>query len=236
MRIAICDDKMILHDDLKNCLEQYASAHGIVNVYDDFTEGKELIASERSYDLIFMDYQMDGLDGLETSRRLRKASVDTPIIFLTSFPDIVFDTFEVGAYRFLVKPIDYEKLSSALDSLLEEMGAEQRYIVMKTEGESIRVSVDDILYAEAADKYCYVRTTEDSIKFGGTLSDFEKLLPEDCFYRTHRSYIVNFRHIKSHTSDEVLFDNNERAVISRTKSAAFKKAFLAYVKRGREGR
>ena len=230
VRIAICDDKMILHNDLKRCLDEYAEQHGLVNIYDDFTDGKALIACPKSFELIFMDYQMEGMDGIETSRALRSKKIDTPIIFLSSFPDVVFDTFEVGAYRFLTKPIDMKKLTSAMDALLKSQ-SDDRSIVIKIDDESRRIDVSDIFYAEASDKYCYIRTADEELLYKATLSELEKLLPKEDFFRSHRSFIVGMKHVKSHTADEVIFTNGERAQISKLNRTPFKKAFLEYVKR-----
>lgn len=230
MRIAICDDNIVLHDDLKKHLDVYAKKRDLVMVYYDHTRGSELLASDIEYDLIFMDYQMDGLDGLETSRQLRKNGVKSAIIFLSSFPDIVFDTFEVGTFRFLVKPIDDVKLSAAMDDYLASVD-ETNFILVKTDDGIMRINIDDIIYVEAADKYCYIRTSEDNILCKSTLAEIEKILPADRFFRTHRSYLAGLEHIVSHTSSEILFDDRERAMISKMKYPAFKRAFTDHIKR-----
>jgi DNA-binding LytR/AlgR family response regulator len=177
-----------------------------------------------------MDYQMAEIDGLETARQIRKKNNETAIIFLTSFPDIVFDTFEVNAYRFLVKPIDDDKLEAALDSYLAD-NDESNFILIKTDESNKKININDIIYIEASDKYCNIRTDEGTVLFKKTLSEIEKMLPEDKFFRCHRTYLVGFRHIVSHTSTDILFDNKERALISRVKISPFKKAFTNYIKR-----
>ena len=230
MKIAICDDQMVMHTELKKRLENYAKKRNLIMIYNDYTNGLDLIGSQNEYDIIFMDYQMAEIDGLETARQIRKKNTATAIIFLTSFPDIVFDTFEVNAYRFLVKPIDDKKLESALDSFLAD-NDESNYILIKTDDSNKKININDIIYIEASDKYCNIRTNEGTVLFKKTLSEIEKMLPEDKFFRCHRTYLVGFRHIVSHTSTDILFDNKERALISRVKISPFKKAFTNYIKR-----
>ena len=194
MKIAICDDQMAMHTELKKHLENYAQKRNLIMIYNDYTNGFDLISSQNEYDIIFMDYQMAEIDGLETARQIRKKNTDTTIIFLTSFPDIVFDTFEVNAYRFLVKPIDDARLEAALDSYLSD-NDESNLILIKTDESNKKININDIIYIEASDKYCNIRTNEGTVLFKKTLSEIEKMLPEDKFFRCHRTYLVGFRHI-----------------------------------------
>lgn len=230
MRFAICDDEKIFRNEVKKTLDTYSKDRRVDVLYDEFSNGHDLLASKNNYDIIFMDYQMDSIDGLETAKKLREKNNKTDIIFLTSYPQIVFDTFQVNTFRFLVKPIDYEKLSTALDDFRKQQNTDD-YIVIKIDELSKRIPTKDIIYAEASDKYCYIRTTEDNLLYKKTLSELEALLTKETFFRCHRSYIVNFRHIISHTNTDILFDNNERALISKVKASGFKKEFLDYIKR-----
>ena len=230
MKIAICDDKMNFHTSLKKYLDQYSFKHSLNVDYYDYTNGSDLIASTIEHDLIFLDYQMEGIDGIETARRIRKKNRDVTIIFLTSYPHVVFDAFEVNAYRFLVKPIDMEKLTAAMDSFLQQ-DDDNRFIMLKMDDVNKRINIDDIIYVEAAGKHCYIRVQDESLLYKNTLSDVEKLLPPERFFRPHRTYLVGFRHIISHTSTDILFDNNERAVISKMKLTSFRKAFTDYIRR-----
>lgn len=230
MKIAICDDNTIMRDELKKCLEEYAISKKLIFLYSDFSNGTDLVASDMKFDLIFMDYKMDGIDGLETARRLRKNSDTTAIIFLTSYPHVVFDTFEVKAFRFLVKPVEMEKLTAAMNDFLADLD-DDKFIVIKTDEDNRRIRMDDIIYAEASDKYCYIRTVNENILYKKTLSEFEKQLPEDRFFRSHRTYLVGFKHIASHTATDIIFDNKEKAQISKLKQSSFKNAFLDYIKR-----
>lgn len=230
MKIAICDDEMRFHAEFKKCMDQYAKLRGLDIIYHDYFNGKDLITSEKKYDIIFMDYQMTALNGLDTARKLRQKNIHTPIIFLTSYPNIVFDVFEVNAFRFLLKPINMSKLTDAMDSYLKSQDT-NNYIIIKVDDTLIKINQKDIIYVEACNKHCYIRTIDDNIFFKKTLSELEELLTLDnTFYRCHRSYLVNFNHIVSHTSSDITFSNNEKALISKTKLSGFKNAFLTHIK------
>lgn len=229
MKIAICDDEMRFHVELKKCMDEYAKLRAIDIIYNDYTNGKDLIVANKEYDIIFMDYQMNTLNGLDTARKLRQKNNHTTIIFLTSYPNIVFDVFEVNAFRFLMKPINMQKLTDAMDDYLKSQD-NSNYIMLKIDDVIKKINQNDIVYAEASDKYCYIRTTTDNILYKKTLAELEESLTLDVFFRCHRSYLVNFNHIASHTSSDITFDNNEKALISKTKLSSFKSAFLAHIK------
>ena len=89
MKIAICDDQKIMRDILKEQLEIYASNRKNCFVYTEYDNGLDMIKDNVVYDLIFMDYQMDRINGIDTAKELRQRKIETPIIFLTSFPDVV---------------------------------------------------------------------------------------------------------------------------------------------------
>ncbi|HQM02803.1 MAG TPA: LytTR family DNA-binding domain-containing protein [Ruminococcus flavefaciens] len=231
MRIAICDDNMILHKELKRCLEKYAVMRKIDMVYDDYTSGVELLSGNLEYDIIFMDYEMDGINGVETAKKLRSRKVKTTIIFLSSFEHVVFEAFKVNAYRYLLKPVEMESLTEALDSYLAEIEDDDQYIYISTDDGNMRIFADDIIYAEASNKYCFIRTVDGDIMYKNTLSEFETHVPADKFFRCHRSFLVGFGHIESHTAADIIFDNQEKAQISKLKLTPFRKAFADYMKR-----
>lgn len=102
MKIAVCDDEMVLFEELYTLLNEYSALkkEPILTTY--FKTGNDLLLSTEKFDIIFMDYQMDDIDGLETSKRLRLKNSNVAIIFLTVFPKIVFQSFEVNTFRFLL--------------------------------------------------------------------------------------------------------------------------------------
>lgn len=233
MRIGICDDEASSHRELKKIIDKYANTKAISVLYFDFMSGEDLIKyllNHDDIDVIFMDYQMDKMSGLETSKSILEKNISIPIIFLTSFPEIVYDTFKVNTFRFLVKPIDTKKLSDALDDLLILYSSEN-YIFVTADDTSKRININDICYIEARNKGSLVRLKDRTLDCGLLLSDFQKKLPEDRFFRSHKSFLVGFKYITEYGSSEIVFSNGEKAKISRYRFNDFKRSYFDYMKR-----
>lgn len=230
MRIAICDDERHFRSILKQKLEIYAKNRAMILIYDDFTDGSELLKSTRFYDLIFLDYQMNELNGMDTARQLRDKNNKTTIIFLTAVPDIVYDTFEVKAFRFLNKPIEDERLYKALDDFLKSF-SDDEYLSLIERGKIVRIEYNDILYVEANGKKCLIHTINDTIEHTQFLLSVEGKLPKDRFFRCHKSFIVGFKHIVSRDGNEITLDNGDKVDLTKSKAESFKNQYIDYLKR-----
>lgn len=228
MKIAVCDDEKIFFSELNELFTQYSKEmqEQIYAVY--FSTGKDLLSSKLKFDIIFMDYQMDDLDGMETCRILRTKKSDTTIIFLTSFPQVVLQSFEVNTFRFLVKPIKKHDIFDALNAYIKSVNNDD-FLLINTNDGSFRLKLSEIIYIEAQGKYCIVRTIDASLQSCKYLKEFEKLLPTDSFMRTHKSCIVHFLHINNHDNTTIYFDNGERGTIGKRYLSAFKKSFQVYI-------
>lgn len=177
-----------------------------------------------------MDYQMDDMDGLETSKRLRLKNSNVAIIFLTAFPKIVFQSFEVNTFRFLLKPIKKDELFKAVDDYLNSVQTDD-FLILNTNDGSWKVRLSEIIYVESKDKHTIIRTADNHLECCRYMQEIEKMLPKDRFIRSHRSCIVSFLHIRNHDNKTIYFDNNERASISRRYLTDFKRAFQEYIVR-----
>ena len=147
MKIAVCDDEMVLFEELYTLLNEYSALkkEPILTTY--FKTGNDLLLSTEKFDIIFMDYQMDDMDGLETSKRLRLKNSNVAIIFLTAFPKIVFQSFEVNTFRFLLKPIKKDELFKAVDDYLNSVQTDD-FLILNTNDGSWKVRLSEIIYVE----------------------------------------------------------------------------------------
>lgn len=229
MLIAICDDEQNFRDELKSILGEYKANRRLNIDIFEYSNGEELLKSDYAFDMVFLDYQMPCLDGLEAARKLRAKNVTASIVFVTSFPNFVLDSFEVQPYRFFVKPISLPQIEKLMNTFI----AHQKLlspITVINESEQTVIEAKNVLYLEGAGKYCIVRTVDDTYSSSKTLSNVHSLLPQHCFYRTHKSYVVNLYSVSSFNKEYIVLTNGEIVKIGRNKVSEFNKVYKEFVK------
>lgn len=228
MIIAICDDEQVFHDELYKMLEIYYIKNRLSVNIRHFYSGQQLLNSDINFDIIFMDFQMNDMDGLETSRILRKSNKDVKIIFTTSFPEIVLDSFEVDTFRFLVKPIQCEKLFKALDEYRKTLDP-TKFLIVNTSDGIWKIKYSDIIYLEAKVRHTIIRTADSVYEFNKNLGEAKKFLPPETFVQCHRTYIANVHYVHNYTNSVIIFDNGEKAKIGKKYKSNFKNTFMDYI-------
>lgn len=234
MRFAICDDEKVSRDEIAGLINTYQVQRKLDIFSDAFDSGQKLLSSKLDYDVILMDYQMRDIDGIETCRKIREINKDCIIIFISAYPLVALDSFEVDTFRFITKPIDTAKLFKALDDYLATLNADN-VLSLKTHEANWIIKMSEIIYAEANGKHTFIRTADRTYDIHIHLKAVEKQLNKTMFIRCHRTYVVGFRHIKNHTTSEILFDNGEKAEIGKHYASQFKTAFQDYVIRYNKG-
>lgn len=229
MEIAICDDEKIFRDELRTYLVEYKKDKRLqLNIYE-FTNGNDLCETNMAFDMVFLDYQMPCLDGMETARILRKRNAFCSIVFVTNYPDFVFDSFEVSPYRFLKKPINLGQIESLLTTYVAYQKALAPIIINDYDGQKI-IESKDIIYLEGDGKYCVIRTTTETVHSSKTLAGVLELLPQYCFFRAHKTYAVNLYCVQQIIGREILLKNGEKVLLSRNKVTNFKTTYKQFIK------
>lgn len=229
MRVAICDDEKIQLSITKTSVENaYNSLDLIVDTY---TSGIELLNAVDvvNYDLIILDIEMPGVNGIDTAKRLRKIEDKTAIVFLTSHVEYALEGYEVNALRYLTKPASTEKLSEIITYLLEQKKKDKRILLRNSEDVEM-VCVADIYYMEAQDQMIRVVTDKGEYRNRYNLGDYETEISAYGFFRIHRGYLINLGHVLKMTGREIIMEDGAALPISRTKEAALKNALLHYVR------
>ena len=229
MLIAICDDETVFRTELRSYLVEYSKARRTLVDIFEYSSGETLCSAHYVFDMVFLDYQMPKMDGLETARLLRMRNLICNIVFVTNYPDFVFDSFEVNPYRFFRKPISKNDIFNMLDEYIRQQKKLAPIIVNDEDGQKV-IESKNIFYVEGDGKYCTIRTNTDTLHSSKTLSGVLELLPQFCFYRVHKSYAINMYCVDKIKSNEVILTNGERALIGRQHIADFKRTYREFVK------
>lgn len=233
MRIGICDDQREVCELI---------ADKVKNLYPDETivqyeTGREVMEDTALPDILFLDIQMPGMDGMETARELRKRDPSLIIIFVTAIEDYVFQAFDVGAFHYLVKPFADDKLREVLQNAVrlytdrgkETAGRGQREaasIIVTSGGKHITIRLEDIVYAEVFDRKVMLHTLDSDIEYYGKMKDLEQKAG-DGFYRPHRAYLVNFRYIRKYDAATIYLEKGQ-TLMAKQNYQEFVKRYLRY--------
>lgn len=233
MRIAICDDEKNIRQLIeKKIVKQYPDAEIVL-----FSSGEELLLSDLKIDILFLDIQMSGRDGMETAIELRKRDNDMIIIFVTAAEEYVFQAFNVKAFNYIVKPIDDGKFIDVLQRAVDELdfekknekGPEEKYVMINKCGVHTKVILDDIVYAEVFNRKVVIYRMNDEIEYYGKMSDLEALAGEN-FFRPHRAYLINFKYVEKYNATTIYLEKGT-ALMAKLKFPEFVKKYMKYNQR-----
>ena len=228
MRIAVCDDEELFRIEFKSVLDKV-----LINAeydIDTFSGGSSLYEAflKNPFDLVFLDIEMPGIDGITLAKRLRAVSENVQIVFLTSHIEYALEGYEVNALRYLVKPVDMNKLSEVL-KYIQDKKNNSRQIMIKQEGEDIVIDISDIIYMESMDKNVRIVTSKSEYITRYNISDYEEELKNNGFLRIHRGYLISLSKVKKIVKNDVVMDRDISLPVSRSNIKALKDALYAYV-------
>lgn len=231
MNIAVVDDEKAIQEQIKEMVFRQKPGY----TADAYDSGDSLLAAVKLYDVIFLDIQMEGRNGIDTARELRKRQEDFVIIFITGIKDYVFEAFDVAAFHYLLKPVEEKKLREVFLRAVKEAEKrrtlKQKTIFIKTKSRSYAIEQANILYVESRRKKAEIHTTTEIIEIYAAMGDLEKELGEG-FYRCHRGYLVNMAHITEYDNERIALSNGENVYMARERYNEFVRKYMRYLRSG----
>lgn len=231
MRIAICDDDPLIIEELEKYIKQYFRKHHL-SCPDmlSFSNGDALLADTTEKDIIFLDVEMPGVNGIYAGNKLRECYPNVLIFIVTSFMEYLDDAMRFHVFRYLSKPLDLSRFFRNMKDALVYFNAITVKIPIETKQMTYIFPASQIIAVEAQGRKVIVHTTSQNFVSVQNMNYWAELLPKNCFFQTHRSFIVNFKHVTDFDHTTVhLTDQQLTAYLTRRKYSAFKNAYFLYL-------
>ncbi len=230
--IGICDDEKYMLDHIRTMASRFFRGKNTEAAILEFSCGEELLKYDGQIDILFLDIQMKGMDGMETARRLRRRKFRGTLIFTTILREMVFEAFEVQAYDYLVKPIDEGAFVRTMERLFASMqnAAGGESLLVQKGYESRIVPMRDIVFCEIIDRKIYLHlASSEVVDYYGRIEKLENKL-DDHFFRCHRSYLINLKYLKSYKNGTAYLEGGKEIPVSRLRGREFSDVVFRYMK------
>ena len=231
LKIAICDDDSSQRAYLSNIVNTWAKKKNYLIELKQYEGSASFLfdyEEEKDYDILLLDIEMPGINGIEIAKKVRQENATVQIVFVTGFYEYFSDGFDVSALHYLIKPVDAARLCSVLDRAVSNLQYRQRSVLITEAEGSVKVPLADILYLEVQNVYVIVYTNQGTYRMRVSLSKFAEQL-DDTFCKVHRSFIVGMKYIKKITRSEITMINGAQIPISRGKYDEIHGALIKYL-------
>ena len=235
-KIAVCDDNIADLSNIISFIDDYKSKQMDKNsiLYTAFQNAADLIAAMESgqeYDLMLLDIMMPFITGMSAAKEIRQFDQDVKIIFMTSSPEFAVDSYSVGAFYYLLKPVRKEMLFLLLDKVISESEIKPGdSFLIKSKAGLTRMYINRLEFAEVIGRTLIYHLNDGSvIEAIGSMNELEKeLLSHPCFIKTHRSYIINMEQIDTIRQREVRMQSRAVVPMSKANSNIVKSAYITF--------
>ena len=190
MRILICDDdNLILKQVQKYIIDFYEKNHLKLPEIVCFSDGESLLSDKGKQDILFLDVEMSGMNGIYVGNELKRRNKDIIIFIITSYIEYLDEAMRFHVFRYLSKPLDKQRFFRNLKDALKLYTASSIKIPIETKHALYTVPASELIMIEALGRKVMIHTTAKDLESVHTIQYWKESLPENCFFQSHRSYI-----------------------------------------------
>lgn len=236
IKIGLCDDNNLYLNQLQQTLSLISKNKNIPIDILSFHSGEELInftkKKNNHFDIVFLEVLMDGIDGISTAKCLKLISPDTYTIFVTTSKEHALESYDVGAFHYILKPINFNKLETAFLNLVNRVIINKKNIIyIKNNQDIYSLNLNNIIYFESSLRKLTAYSLSNETSFYEKLSNLESKLTSKHFVRCHRSYLVNLDYIDSIVSSDIITTTGHNVPISKKYLKSVRDIFLEYIQK-----
>ncbi len=229
-RIAICEDENVILEYESSLVKEWAQARGFEAELDTYISAEQFLfeSEDKSpYDLLIFDIQMKGMNGMELAKKLRARGADSAIIFVTGIPDYAIEGYEVGAVRYILKPVKADILYGLLDTVYaERQKKSEDYFVLGQGADLERIPFEKIIYIEARGHYVYMKGTDFEREWKSSFAEATSAFETKSFFCLRRGLLVNLLHVSKITRTDCVLDDGEQLPVARGVYKDLNEAFI----------
>ena len=228
LKIAIVDDLEKDRTSIASMIRNYLDANGYLAIIDQFACGEDFLAADTSiFDLVILDIYMGELNGIQVAKRLIQQNHNVQIILYSTSNEYAAESYDVSALRYLIKPVQEEKLQAALSSFLHAH-KNIRTLTYKLNRMDEQVFVSDILWIEADGHRCIIHTRGGDITTRTSLSQLESQLEGADFVHPIRYALVALSAVSNIPNETLELLDGTSVPISRDQRNTMKRAYTDY--------
>lgn len=230
IEIILCEDQVEHQKNIEKILQNILYEKNIDYNLNIYSTGEELLKNyNQGADIFILDIQMDEITGMDVARKIREIDKNKPeIIFTTSLIEYIQEGYEVRAYRYLLKPIQYDDFKKHILSCIDEViNKRDKFVLVENKNETYKINIEDITYIEIQRKDMTIHTENKIYETKITMDKIEKELKNHNFYRCHKSFLVNINYVENIKQYVAILDNKEEILVSRHRFKDFKHKFLS---------
>lgn len=228
MKIAICDDEKLFANDIKTKIESFMCKNNIESEIHTFYCSEEF-EDDSFYDIAFLDIEMPGQNGIELATKLKKVNPYIIIFFITSHDKYLDDAMDLNVFRYLKKPVDDDRFFSALYKCIDYIDNNNLTVFAINTSKVKSIKLNDIIYIEIIGRKTRLLTVNGEYISDNKIDYWENKLTQRFFYRVHKSYIVNLKHITDYERDSVTLEDKYVVPVSYRKQTDFRQVFMKYL-------
>ena len=230
IRFAVCDDEPFYLNQISAAIMSCQNDEGEFHI-DRFCCGEDLLADYTAgkYDIVILDIEMGGMNGLQTAEQIRRIDSGVLLMFLTNHSEFAIDGYQVNAFRYMLKgQSDYLYLRQ-LGSVIAAYRQSVQLFRIETKGRLTVCKLDEIYYFEVMNKTISLHKAEEEVSFPGKMSEIEKRIEGFDFVKIHKSYLVNLMHVSYVEAATVLMKNGASLPLGRKFKAEFTDRYIQYI-------